>query len=318
MKNSFLQNICNEIIIKSHLVKGLGLQNGTMGIALFLCLYSEIENDEKVRSKALDILLSFWNTKLYQLPLNFYTGFSGVGWSFGYLIRKDIMEYNEGIESVLDRIDRRFIGLNSSLPVQIDASGLFAKGIYALMRRREGECLEKYESTENLIYLLYDCERFFDSEYECLYTFDQMSFPLLNSLVYYITEAEQLAIFPCKVASLMRKIPDALLRIDSERALVDVVTYNVLSENYLESCPVSDECLSSLSADSVIDNLSKAGFYSLIYNKNIFGRVLDVLERHNINLERLLSGYSLSSLSPTMNGLSGLGYGLLVNKDRSV
>lgn len=296
-----------------------GLMNGLGGMALFLYVYSKIKDDADARKMADKMIKKIWSLKIFKLSNNLYTGISGIGWVFEFLIQNDFLEYNKDIEKILTVIDSRVVSYAS--PVQIDpVSGLFSCGLYFLNRSKHDELLLKYCTKERLIYLTEESERLlFKPTYKVIYDVNKLTLSLFNSVLYYLIQVHKHLIFPYKTEKLLsnfRMLSKINICIGN---LSDIITYKILIETLKELLPIEftfnlpdEKYIKNISIDSAIINLSQASFCSLIYNNNeIFSQTFKILNQEYPNLMTELVNYKWSKFSLSMNGLSAIGYGLL-------
>lgn len=133
MTDIYLQLIANSIFLNHYKVRENGLQNGRIGMVLFLYQYARYKGEKgKVYEElADDLIRRILCTISRNTELDFLTGIAGIGWGIRWLSAQKLIETDE---DVLDDLDHIIYGrtledciqeLNSS-PCPVYSNGLYA------------------------------------------------------------------------------------------------------------------------------------------------------------------------------------------------
>lgn len=296
------------------------LVNGLSGMSLFLYEYSSINDDDDIIAKANNMIERIWGNLLNVVKddsPNFCYGTSGIIWTLEHLEKSGYISLDTSSKEQLFKInDIKFINERFFSPILVDTrSKLFTHGLYFL-KRQYCEPFEQYSNLERMIMLIQESERIINRQF-----FDNISelesFKLLNSILFFLLECKKLKIYPSKIEQLLSILIEQVnLITKSKYDIVDYFTFTCLIKFYLEGNVKTkfnncyDGRILPLSDTELIDTLTKAAFYSLIYENNEIFRVTYKLLKCNedkiYNLIRDNVGIGLS-----IHGLSGIGLGLL-------
>jgi len=101
--DAILTQIANYLLVKKNEVNELGFLRGKMGIVLFLNHYAQYSQNIDYRIYAEELLYEIFDEITLELPVNFSTGYCGIGWGIGYLIQLDFIDGDA--DEVLEDID---------------------------------------------------------------------------------------------------------------------------------------------------------------------------------------------------------------------
>lgn len=101
--DAILIQIANYQLDKKNEAKELGLLRGKMGIVLFLHHYAQYSQNIDYRIYAEQLLDELFDEITLELPVNFSTGYCGIGWGIGYLIQMGFIDADA--DEVLEDID---------------------------------------------------------------------------------------------------------------------------------------------------------------------------------------------------------------------
>lgn len=109
-----LESIIHHLIIKSPLLKDIGLLEGRMGILIVFYEMSKEHNNKIYSAYAGELLDQVFKDVHKQHTIGFESGLSGIGWGIEYLIQNkfvegDSLEICEEIDSNLMNVDPRRI-----------------------------------------------------------------------------------------------------------------------------------------------------------------------------------------------------------------
>lgn len=112
-KDQLLFKITNHVILNASCINELGLCFGKMGIVIFLYHLSRHTKNNLFNDFADELLMEVVNNMTHKLPLNFSTGYCGIGWAFEYLIQNEFIEVEDHTE-VFSEIDCKIMECNLS------------------------------------------------------------------------------------------------------------------------------------------------------------------------------------------------------------
>lgn len=104
------QSILYHIILHCFEVKGNGLFNGKMGIALSLASYSKTYACKPVEDLAEALLTRALNSLSCQTTTNFAHGLAGIGWGIEYLAQNGFFNINTA--DICSEIDKKIESIN--------------------------------------------------------------------------------------------------------------------------------------------------------------------------------------------------------------
>lgn len=320
IQNNLLDIVFEKIISEIDSVKDIGLLTGKAGVLLFLYKYAQIMKSEPAEDSADTIIDNLWETLPQRVLSNFfYTGHSGIVWALSVLGKEKILDIDDAVNAYIEPIDFYMLReQKTQVPVLIDPeSGLFTSGIY-LLSRCELPSLgltENCDWREQAIYLIEDCERILyrKTSYNNLFL-PAFTFPLLNSVLYFLVKVHQQRIYPYKTHILIPYTYQLIREVIADAAIQDVMTaYCLLSEIREEfSFPLIDRMANHLSQTENPAILADSGLYALLYNnKSIFHEVYSCMHQHNPGYVTQLSGKLMKDGDIPVKTLLGIGYGLL-------
>lgn len=105
-----LESIIHHLIIKTPLLKDIGLLEGRMGILITFYELSKELNDEIYSAYAGELLDQVFTTIHNQFPVGFESGLSGIGWGIEYLIQNKFVE-GDGLE-ICEEIDSNLMNVD--------------------------------------------------------------------------------------------------------------------------------------------------------------------------------------------------------------
>lgn len=303
------------------------LYDGLSGISIFLYWYFKVMNVSSAEIKASYAIEQCWGRHLLDMPSNFYWGNSGVIWGLEWLKNNKLIDF-ETADSTLNEIDTCIIRQRIYSPLQIDIeNSFFSAGIYLFARYKSYSCYNKEQRTDNtilyelylrehIIYLIDECNRILTGKSYLQSLFLKGITPeLLISILFFIKTTHREFFFPSETTNLIQIILKLVKKPLEIRCynIVDVITLQHLLNNKSE---IDETVFQSIKGyKDLFFLLSKAGFNSLLYDDpTIFDNVLEVcIKYHRTFCSTFFSGLKRNSLDYplSMNGLSGIGYGLL-------
>ena len=120
MKNKKIQgfdlerSIIHTLLLKSSLLRDMGLFRGKTGLAIFFVHYYKFTNEVLYEDVAEELIAEIEEGLYNNLPIAFESGLSGIGWGLDYLVRQgfvegDCKEICEEIDCKIMQIDPRRI-----------------------------------------------------------------------------------------------------------------------------------------------------------------------------------------------------------------
>lgn len=298
----------SHFIIRQILSKDLtrcpyGLFHGKTGIAVYLGFYSELKHDAKAREKTNLLITDIWNHEWETLPPGLSNGYMGLGWGLAALAYGGILTLNEALKSYLERIFTQATYAGTKGPGHIDwEDNLFSTALYYEKIRRQEDTLWRYMLDEHMIYSVDDIELLFEGKYPYIEIDDR----LFHSILFYLKAVEQLRIYPVKTRKMLAwAVGEACPNRKRTTWLDDYICHVLGGREFSRPLP-------SLSVSTKLAWLCEAGFFSMLYrNPLIFNGLMDRVRRDTPVFEKNIPAEYLSELPLGMNGLCGLGYGLL-------
>jgi glycosyltransferase involved in cell wall biosynthesis len=131
--DDLLVEIADHILQKHNTVSELGILRGKMGVILFLFHYAQYSNNDVYRNYANQLMEEIYQEITLELPINFSTGFCGIGWGIGYLIQHGFLVGDA--DDVLEDVDKQIMERDplriSDLSVETGLAGIL---LYVLSR----------------------------------------------------------------------------------------------------------------------------------------------------------------------------------------
>lgn len=308
MKTQELTDYLSGLILsKSDTVLTDGLYRGKMGLALYLGFYAKVKKCSETRNKTEEIIVDIWNHDPLGLPHNLMEGYLGIAWGMGTLVKERILDYTS-VKSFFQHVFSLLRMFGNKGPGYVNwEDHLFSDGlVIEKIRRRSDHSLTRYQSDEHLIYLIDACEDLL----ACKYSYIELNTHLLNSIVYFLNAMDRLGIYPVKTGLLLDKIPPSG-GVNNGDNLLDRLIFHTFTGH------VTAPDLSELSPQEAVTLLCKSGFYSLLYNNPlIFNHTMELLQKDLPDFSNQTIVDHLPDLPVGMNGLCGLGYGLLHHKNK--
>ncbi len=325
IKDEIINNIYQTVILNDSNKNSKGLYDGLIGIALFLYWNYNFTNKPEIKTRADEIIEKCWNQSLLEISPSFYSGQAGIIWSLEWLRNKEMIEF-EVTDNLLNKIDTLIIRQRIYTPIQIDLeSNLLSTGKYLFTRYKSYNLNNNKKSTDNtilyelylkehILYLTDECEKILNKKaYMQSTLLKDMPAQLLISILDFAQLIHKEKIFPSKSEELIR-LSCKLFKEKRTKNIVDKITLYHLLKKKTEINNVSIDPDTNL--NNLFSILSKAGFYSLLYNDpGIFDDIFMKYIKYKKGLCQLLikniKNNTLLHYPSSMNGLSGLGYGLI-------
>lgn len=109
-KEDILREIAQHLVLHCNLSLNIGLFNGKLGIIIFLFHYAQYVNNDIYNQFAEKILEEVFNYISDDIPLNFFEGLLGIGWSIEYLYQNKFIEGDTN--EILEELDRKVLKIN--------------------------------------------------------------------------------------------------------------------------------------------------------------------------------------------------------------
>jgi len=107
MEFSLDQKIIHQLLLRSNVEWNIGLYHGKMGLILFFAHYFELTKHPVYRNTADELMEELMEEIHTELPVDFSSGLSGIGWGMEYLIQKGLVE-GDSLE-VCEEIDKKIM-----------------------------------------------------------------------------------------------------------------------------------------------------------------------------------------------------------------
>lgn len=283
-----------------------GLYRGKMGLVLYLAFYSEKMQDEEVREKAGELLANIWEHNPMTLPHDLLNGYIGIAWGIGNLIDAEILTIDEPIIDFIQRINA-YRGMKAAEgPGNINwTDRLFSNALFYERVRREEDSLFGYTIDEHIIYLVDESELVLNGRYPYM----KVDSRLFHSILHFIKAVDRLQIYPTKTEKLLSVMPQLYDNTQEETWLDKLICHILLSKEFTQPLP-------ALSNLETLRLLSEAGFFTMLYGEPaIFNRVFDLIQKETPTFLEDIPMDLLSEYPLAMDGLCGLGVGLLSYKN---
>lgn len=133
MREEYLQQIANSIFLNHYKVRENGLQNGRMGMALFLYLYARHrgEKGKNYEELADDLLKRMLGSISWQTEPDFLTGLAGIGWGIRWLRGQNLIETDQDVLEDFDRIIYERTLKDCIHELNTSSCPIYTNGLYA-------------------------------------------------------------------------------------------------------------------------------------------------------------------------------------------
>lgn len=88
---NLLENIAGLVIEKRQSASGLSILHGKMGLVLFLFHYAQYTKSDQYQTYANELLEEVYEQINLELPVNFQSGYCGIGWGIQYLFQQGFL-----------------------------------------------------------------------------------------------------------------------------------------------------------------------------------------------------------------------------------
>ncbi|MGI6323046.1 MAG: lanthionine synthetase LanC family protein [Bacteroidales bacterium] len=329
-----LQRIANVLLINSSFIDNPGLLNGKIGISIFFYNYGRYTGNKIYTDYAGELIDEIYEEIAINTPLNFANGLTGIGWGIEHLVKNKFVDADT--DEALADIDNAVYGGILNNPMLLESENdLFGYGHYCLSRLRghenDDDNLNTLIKKEHLIYLIDECERLLVHKRYLEFNILQLSVATINSLLWFLLEADRLGLFPVKVKKVLKYLPDYVSKEPPENRAdllllnelagraVSQISDSGLASHYvlLSECLNEDLNISEDGSEKILSCLQSLNLQGLVYEMDIRGELLkgDSFEKalsiidNEENWNRRLDGINKYNLGLT--GLAGTGLLLL-------
>lgn len=205
-----LQRIANVLLLNASFTDNLGLLNGKMGIAVFFFHYAKYIGNKTYEVYAGELVDEIYEEINLATPVDFANGLTGIGWGIEYLVQNGFVETDT--DEALEEIDNRLHQHMFNSPILLESEeDIFGYGLYYLARLKNRKDDDENITTLNIkatiIHLVDECERIFVHNRFLEYNIKCIAIKPLLSVLYFLSEANGLDIFPYKVKKCLRHVP---------------------------------------------------------------------------------------------------------------
>lgn len=298
--DAHLKKIANVLLLNSSFTGNVGLLNGKMGIALFFYHYFRYTDNKIYDEYADELIDEIYSEINSQTPVNLADGLTGVGWGIEYLVENSFVQADT--DEALSEIDAAVYRIRLNTHALVNSTdNFFSYGHYYISRlcghKIDDEDLNTLIKKYHLIFMIDECERLIIQKHFLKNGIEALNADQLNSILWFIQEADRLGIFPVKTRRILDNIPDNYLKshCDSTNIKVPGITSDSFSENDL---------------NAFIKNSWQRLIYKeyVTYEYSHIEKLLIYISEEE-NWKTRLSNLKKDNLS--LNGLAGLGLGLL-------
>lgn len=99
-----LKRIADYQLLNGYLCSDFGFMQGKIGIALFFLFYARHTKNCWYEEFAIDLLYETCDRLYVNLPVNFYDGFCGIGWSLEFMKKQGFLD--DDTDEILADVDR--------------------------------------------------------------------------------------------------------------------------------------------------------------------------------------------------------------------
>lgn len=322
--DAFLKRIANVLLINASFTDNLGLLNGKMGIAIFFYNYSGYTKNKIYEEYAGELIDEIYEEIRINTPVNFADGLTGIGWGIEYLVRNNFVQADT--DEALSEIDSTVYRIRLNTPVLINTGdNFFSYGHYYISRLRghkiDDEDLNTLIKKYHLIFMIDECERIIIQKHYLKIGIETLNTDQLNSIIWFVAEADRLGIFPFKTKKILDAIPEHIGNVagnedPSGTELLLRLGSNIKKDNRDNNATrkKSNTPENDLSEKDLKDFVKRTwqrmvyqDYYSVLKDYSI-EKLLQFIENEE-NWKDRLNNLNKESLSLT--GLAGLGLGLL-------
>ena len=299
--DAYLKKIANVLVLNASFTDNPGLLNGKMGIAIFFYHYSRYTDNKLYEEYAGELIDEIYSEITTHTPVNLADGLIGIGWGIEYLVKKGFVQADT--DEALSEIDAAVYRIRLNTPVLVNSNdNFFSYGHYYISRfcghKIDDEDLNTLIKKYHLIFMIDECERLISQKNYTKNRIEALNPDQLNSISWFIHEADRLGIFPVKTKRILDEISN-----HSENSFCDEKTKKI------QSIPANDSI-----TENDLNVFIKSAWQRLIYQ--------DYTTASHPHIEKLLMYLSneenwktrLNNLKKDnlgLTGLAGLGLGLL-------
>lgn len=240
--------------------KDYGLRNGKMSMLMFLYHYSVIDADIKIFT---DTLFKDYVSGLKTLlgnDLTFTQGYGGIIWAMTRLSEWGYIQAE--MDQMFTNIDSAMRSYLATYPVPIYVQDFpLSPAIYFLKRFHKEQTVSQYNRQIALINLTDHAAWLLEAESYKQIGLERLPGRVMNTLVYFLNQMEQLAIYPTKVHRLQSHI-DHYIGIADYTNWLDRQVCMYLKKAIMD--PLSDK-VSIRNDKQLIDLLEEIAWLSLVY-----------------------------------------------------
>lgn len=230
---SRLRRITNILMLNASFIDNIGLLNGKTGISIFFYEYGRYTGNKVYTDYASELIDEIYEEEIaVNTPMNFANGLTGIGWGIEYLVKHKFVDADT--DEALADIDNAVYGgiLNNPLLLESE-NDLFGYGHYCLSRlqghENDDDNLNTRVKKEHLIHLINECEKLLVHKRYLELNILQLSVATINSLLWFLLEADRLGLFPVKVRKVLKYLPDCVSKEPSENR-ADLLILNELAK----------------------------------------------------------------------------------------
>ncbi|MCD8043824.1 MAG: hypothetical protein LUH10_12250 [Tannerellaceae bacterium] len=262
-------------------VKKYGLEDGKLGILLFLAEYSSCFDDKTLHQEIIDLANS-WIVEIKdtcaEIDMTFLRGMPGIIWTYEKLVQKNFITIDT--DACWAHYDKAVHLQLLIFPIILDEKDIpFGQGLYFLNRLKNEDSLSELKKKYILLQLIDEVERILVHK-KCLREKEiELTFSAFISLVYFLKKTKELCLFPYKVDPLVESLSVISTSIQ-KRDLVDVLFYHLLSTD-------SPPKLSPFQCTRIQleENIIKAANVAVLFDAtSVFNDFLSLAEFHSPDL----------------------------------
>jgi hypothetical protein len=331
--DSRLQRIANVLLLNGSFTDNLGLLNGKMGIAIFFFHYARYTGNKIYEDYAGELIDEIYEEINLSTPAGFANGLTGIGWGIEYLVQNGFVEADT--DEALEEIDNRIYQNMFNSPILLESEDdIFGYGLYNLARLKNREEDDENITTLNIkatiIHLIDECERIIIHNRFLEYNIKCIAIKPLLSVLYFLSEINQIDVFPYKVLKCLRYIPPFIEHAIYEGAdiydktvLIGILdrlihhTNNEISETLTASREVVRASINNNEEVPLNNSLFAQKWYSMALPEELTGlttydphffKAFEVIDNEE-DWNRKLNGLNKENLGLT--GMAGAGWWLL-------
>ncbi|MGE5458043.1 MAG: hypothetical protein ACM3RX_06790 [Methanococcaceae archaeon] len=205
-----LKRISNVLLLNASFTDNLGLLNGKMGIEIFFYHYFRYTRNKIFEEYADELIDETYSEINFNTPVNLADGLTGIGWGIEYLVNKGFVQADT--DDALSEIDAAVYRIRLNTPVLVNPhDSFFSFGHYYISRlyghKINDEDINTLIKKYHLIFMIDECERIILNRNYLTNGQEALSVDQLESITWFIHEADRLGIFPAKTKKILEKIP---------------------------------------------------------------------------------------------------------------